>query len=181
MNSLVAVKITQANADDKGLRRLYETAFPVEEQIPYRDLFRLLATMPLDFKAYYEGEALVGLTVVLAHKDFNWFWYFAVSEELRGRGYGQQILTSLKEQYSGQSLIIDIESPNQVCDNVEQRHRRHGFYLRNGFHDTDTGKSFEGIDYTIMVLGDKPFTQKDYDDIINELRAYWRNMPSEEQ
>ena len=51
-------QITPSLADDAQVRSLYETAFPVEEQIPYEDLKRLMAEMPLDFTAYYEGGTL---------------------------------------------------------------------------------------------------------------------------
>ena len=175
------VKITHINADYKDIRSLYETAFPKEEQIPYNDLRYLLKRMPLDFTAYYDNDMFVGLTIVLERDDFNWFWYFAVKEELRGNGYGQQILTLLKEKYADKPLILDMESPEQQCDNKEQRRRRHAFYLRNGFHDTYVGKSFAGIDYTILMLGDRQFTQMDYDNIIKELRYYWDNIPKEDE
>jgi len=174
------IKITSANADNGPLRHLYENAFPKEEQIPYDDLKHLLDTMPIDFSAYYDGDVFVGLTMVLNRDDFNWGWYFAVEESLRGRGYGQQILSALISQYANRPLVIDIESPlQQDCSNKEQRLRRYGFYKRNGFRDTPTAKHFEGIDYTILLLGDGQFTQNDYDKIINVLRKFWANIPKE--
>ena len=171
----------QLNLDEENaqVRALYETAFPKEEQIPWADLMRLMKTMSLDFTVYYEDGNLVGLTIVYPRPQFNWFWYFAVPEELRGQGTGQRILTQLIEKYNGQSNILDMESPEQVCENSEQRKRRHAFYLRNGFRDTGVGKSFKGIDYTIMMIGEGSFTQHDYDQIINELRSYWEAMPQD--
>lgn len=171
-------QLDPANANE-DVRRLYESAFPKEEQIPWKDLMRLVKTMSLDFSVYYEDGNLVGLTIVYPRKQFNWFWYFAVPEELRGQGIGQHILTQLIERYNGQSNILDMESPEQVCENSEQRKRRHAFYLRNGFRDTGVGKSFKGIDYTIMMIGERTFTQHDYDQIINELRSFWDAMPKE--
>ena len=171
----------QLNLDEENaqVRALYETAFPKEEQIPWKDLMRLMKTMSLDFTVYYEDGNLVGLTIVYPRKQFNWFWYFAVPEELRGQGIGQRILTRLIEKYSGQSNILDMESPEQVCENSERRKRRHAFYLRNGFRDTGVGKSFKGIDYTIMMIGERTFTQHDYDQIIDELHSFWKAMPKE--
>ena len=170
-------QLDPANANE-DVRRLYESAFPKEEQIPWADLMRLMKTMSLDFSVYYEDGNLVGLTIVYPRPQFNWFWYFAVPEKFRGRGIGQRILTRLIEKYSGQSNILDMESPEQVCENSEQRKRRHAFYLRNGFHDTGVGKSFKGIDYTIMMIGERTFMQHDYDQIINELRSCWDAMGS---
>ena len=171
-------QLDPANANE-DVRRLYESAFPKEEQIPWKDLMRLMKTMSLDFTVYYEDGNLVGLTIVYPRKQFNWFWYFAVPEELRGQGIGQRILTQLIEKYGGRSNILDMESPEQVCENSEQRKRRHAFYLRNGFRDTGVGKSFKGIDYTIMMIGEGTFTQHDYNQIINELRSYWDAIPQD--
>ena len=184
-------QLDPANANEE-VRRLYEAAFPKEEQIPWADLMRLMKTMSLDFSVYYDGcnasvgegsaagsSRLLGLTIVYPRPQFNWFWYFAVPKELRGQGIGQRILTQLIEKYGGQSNILDMESPEQVCENSEQRKRRHAFYLRNGFRDTGVGKSFKGIDYTIMMNGEGTFTQRDYDLIIDELRSCWDAMPKE--
>lgn len=178
---LQTMQIRCGNADDIALRQLYETAFPVEEQIPYNDLIYLLGKLEIDYTAYYDSEMLVGLTMVLHLPRYNWGWYFAVRDELRGKGYGQRILSALLEKYrDGHPFIIDIESPLQAdAPNPEQRKRRHAFYLRNGLKDTPTSRTFEGITYTIMTSSDEPFDQQDYDDIIAALRSVWHNMPSQ--
>ncbi|MBR5118576.1 MAG: GNAT family N-acetyltransferase [Muribaculaceae bacterium] len=171
-------RISSTNANE-ALRRLYETAFPEEEQIPWGDLMRLVDVMPLDFTAYYDNEQLMGFTIVYPRRSFNWFWYFAVPEQMRGRGVGQIILSQLIEKYKDCTNILDMESPEQECENQSVRRRRHDFYLRNGFRDTGVGRSFKGIDYTIMIMGDGTFTMKDYDDIIAELRSFWNAMPKD--
>lgn len=178
---LQTMQIKCGNADDIALRQLYETAFPVEEQIPYNDLIYLLGKLEIDYTAYYDSEMLVGLTMVLHLPRYNWGWYFAVRDELRGKGYGQRILSALLEKYrDGHPFIIDIESPLQAdAPNPEQRKRRHAFYLRNDLKDTPTSRTFEGITYTIMTSSDEPFDQQDYDDIIAALRSVWHNMPSQ--
>ena len=67
-----------------------------------------------------------------------------------------------------------MESPTQSpCPNPEQRKRRHDFYLRNGFHDTNLYRSYETIDMTLMMLGLGTFTMQYWDDITNELRQHW--------
>ena len=176
------IKISELHKTDsvEEVRRLYETAFPPEEQIPWDDLMVLVDTMPLDFTVYYDDEALMGFFIVYPRKSFNWFWYFAVPEELRGNGVGQQILSSVIEKYKDCTNILDLESSEQECENQAVRRRRHAFYLRNGFRDTGVGRSFKGVDYTIIMTGDGIFTVQDYDQIIAELRAYWDNMPSED-
>lgn len=176
-----SLDINSERARDGELKRLYETAFPVEEQIPYDDLIHLLQVMDIDYTAYYEGEMLVGMTMVLRLPRYNWGWYFAVREELRGKGYGQGILTSVLDKYrDGVPFVIDIESPVQTdAPNPEQRRRRHAFYLRNGLKDTDTKRTYNGITFTILSSSDEPFTQDDYEDIVTALRAAWEKMPGE--
>ena len=176
------VIIDSSNADDVELRRLYGTAFPVEEQIPYDDLIQLLDAMDIDYTAYYDDEAMVGLTMVLRLPRYNWGWYFAVREDLRGKGIGQVILTAVLDKYrGGRPFIMDIESPLQPdAPNPEQRRRRHAFYLRNSMKDTGTSRTWEGLTFTILTNSDEPFTQQDYDDIVAALRAVWENMPSEQ-
>ena len=179
---LRAVQINSCNAGDVALRRLYETAFPVGEQIPYDDLIHLLDVMDIDYTAYYDDEMLVGLMMVLRLPRYNWAWYFAVQEELRGHGYGQAIFSAVLDKYRGKRpFIMDIESPNQPdAPNPGQRKRRHAFYLRNGMRDTGTCRSYNGITFTILSSSDEPFTLQDYEDIVAALRAAWENMPGKE-
>ena len=165
-------KIAIATADEK-IRQLYETAFPEDEQIPWDDLMRLVGEMPLDFTAYYDEGAFIGFTIVYPRKKFSWFWYFAVRKELRGKGYGQRILTQLLDNYEGQPFVLDMESTTQVCDNLEQRKRRQAFYLRNGFRDTHVYRTYNDITMTIMMRGEGTFTMQDWDDIIHELQKFW--------
>ena len=155
------------------MKRLYETAFPEGEQIPWADLIRLVEEMPLDFTAYYDDGDFIGFTIVYPRKSFNWYWYFAVRDELRGKGYGQQILTMLLEHYKGQTCVLDMESPTQICDNIIQRKRRHEFYLRNGFRDTNVYRTYNNITMTIMMIGPGTFTMNDWDEIVEELKRFW--------
>ena len=163
----------QKKTEGQKIKQLYETAFPKDEQIPWDDLMRLVGEMSLDFTAYYEGEEFIGFTIVYPRKSFNWFWYFAVCEEFRGNGYGQQILTQLIERYKGQPFVLDMESTTQVCDNLAQRKRRQAFYLRNGFRDTHVYRTYNDIIMTIMMKGEGTFTKQDWDDITNELKQFW--------
>ena len=165
-------KITAANVNEQ-IKQLYQTVFPEDEQIPWNELLPLIEEMHLDFTAYYEGDTFIGFTIVYPRPSFNWYWYFAVVPELRGQGKGQEILTTLIEKYKGQSCVLDMESPRQECNNSEQRRRRHDFYLRNGFHDTNVYRNFNDLEMTIMMMGEGTFTLQDWDDIVNELLKFW--------
>ena len=166
-------QITGEDSGDVALRQLYEEAFPEDEQIPWGSLVELISKMNLDFTAYYLDNQLVGFTIVYPTRNYNWFWYFAVQPNLRGKGIGQRILTAFINKYKGQRNILDIESPVHPCDNPEPRKRRHDFYLRNGFRDTFVYKTFDTVTMTIMMMGDGTFTAQDYDNIIDDLKRFW--------
>ena len=167
-------QITAACANDERLKNLYEVSFPDDEKIPWDDLMRLIDEMHLDFTAYYDGEAFVGFTIVYPRPTVNWYWYFAVMPELRGKGLGQQILTQLIKKYEGQACVLDMESPCQdPCSNLEQRKCRHEFYLRNGFRDTNVFRKFDNTEMTVMMMGPGGFSLQDWDEIISELRQHW--------
>lgn len=92
---------------------------------------------------------------------------------VRGKGYGQRILSQLAEHYKGQTCVLDMESPTQVCENSIQRKRRYQFYLRNGFRDTNVYRTYNDITMTIMMMGEGTFTIQDWDEITNELKRFW--------
>ena len=157
------------------LRRLYESAFPDEERIPWDDLLRLVREMPLEFAEYRDGEELLGLTIVYPRPRLSWFWYFAVPKEKRGRGIGQRILSALLARYEGRSAVLDMEDPAQPgAPNPEQRRRRAAFYRRNGFRETGVGKTFGPVAMTILLRGDDTFAMSDYDTLLSEIFRFWK-------
>lgn len=76
------------------------------------------------------------------------------------------------EHYRGHSFVLDMESPTQVCENIDQRKLRHGFYLRNGFRDTNVYRTYNDIIWTIMMMEKGTLTMQDWDDIIHELQQF---------
>ena len=167
----------QATLESRWLdeaKALYEQSFPDAERVPFGDVMRLVDEMPLDFTCYFSDGSLVGLFIVYPHERFNWFWYFAVVPSMRGHGYGQQILSDVLERYRGRLCVLDMESPRQPSDNLDQRMRRLAFYGRNGFRDTEVERSYSGITFTIMLNGEGTFTHADYDEIVGALWNHWQ-------
>ena len=165
---LKAVEINNTNAENNSLKQLYDSAFPEEEQmLPYNQLIHIRNFLDLDYTAYYDNDILVGMTMVFILPRYNFGAYFAVREDLRGKGYGKKILTALLEKYSkGKPFIVGAQSPLQTnASNLDIRKRRHAFYLREGLRDTGIYYTDdEGKTYTIMRNSNEPFTQKDKDE-----------------
>ena len=166
---LKSVQINSTNVNNDELKKIYESAFTGGEQYPYSDIIRIVKESGehCDYTAYYDGDLLVGLTMVYLLKRFNFGAYFAVREDLRGKGYGQTILTSLLEKYSkGNPFIIGAESPlKEKAPNQEIRKRRHAFFIRKGLRDTGITYNYNGVLFTIMSNSNAPFSQEDFDEI----------------
>ena len=62
----MTVKQITSDTADEQIKQLYEKAFPEDEQIPWKDLMRLVEKMPLDFSAYYDGEDLISQHTTMA-------------------------------------------------------------------------------------------------------------------
>ena len=176
---LQGLDMNPENMDIPEFWNLYSAAFPETERIPEDDLRSLASVLPLTITSWYAGGTFVAMTIVYERPEVCWFWYFAVCESLRGRGYGTMILERIKSRYKDIGLILDMESPRQEADNDEQRRRRYAFYLRNGFSDTRIERTFCGVTYVILQLGGACFTPHDYDRLLGELRSCWGSMPAE--
>ena len=80
--------------------------------------------------------------------------YLAVSKEYQDKGHGSSILSWVKENYPGKSLVVDIEELDDTADNWENRIRRKSFYEKNGFTQGDYVFDWEGVFMTYMRCGE---------------------------
>ena len=168
-----SVQINSSNVDNEDLKKIYESAFTGGEQYPYNDIIRIVNENPdnVDITAYYDGDLLIGFTMVYILKRFVFGAYFGVREDLRGKGYGQTIFSSFLKKYSKSNpFIMGAESPlEENAPNLEIRKRRHSFFIRNGMRDTGISYNYNGVLFTIMSNRNEPFSQEDFDEINSTL------------
>ncbi len=154
------------------VKNLYRTAFPKEERMPWRMIMRMTRRRSLRSAVYYDGKALVGLSLCAVEEEQVFLFYLAVTTEIRNRGYGSMILTSLKEEYAGKVLFLDSERLDPEAPNNEQRIRRMAFYERNGIHQTGAFTHYGGVDYELLAT-DPDFTKEDFMKFVKEFWV-WR-------
>lgn len=94
-----------------------------------------------------------------------YLFFFAVDEERRGKGLGSAALAALKERYAGKRLFLARERLDEPCDNLDQRMRRHAFYLRNGFADLPLHIQEGSVVYDVMSVGGS-ITPQEYGGLI---------------
>lgn len=134
------------------INQLYQQAFPPNER---RDLSHLLTPGQNigEVFAYCDQEGFVGFACLLNSLDISHIIYFAVTETLRDKGYGSEILRRLCRQKPGNRVIVDIERDGPSAENHVQRQQRKQFYLRNGFGETPVKYRWQQEDYEILSYG----------------------------
>lgn len=141
--NLVFKRVRYGTSHYRRVRQLYVQAFPKIERLPLWALILMALRPGIAFYAVYDGDEFCGLLYLLNDPDHTLIFYFAVRSDLRGKGYGAEILKWLKSRKRSVSLVM--ESMRETCDNPEQRLRRNEFYLRNGFQDTGYFMRSRGI------------------------------------
>ena len=81
--------------------------------------------------------------------------FFAVEEKLRGKGIGSKILSKIKEDNKGKTVILNIEPIEEDAPNIEERKNRLAFYKKNGFYDTGYLVREVGGVFTVMATDEK--------------------------
>lgn len=110
----------------KQVWNLYESSFPLAERRREEDHLRACEN-PMFFPlSAWEGSQLLGLLFYWEWDAYRYLEYLAVSPELRGQGFGSQLLRHLKD--SDHTIILEIDPLIN-----ELSVRRLQFYERAGF------------------------------------------------
>ena len=165
---LTMKKVPMFGATAHNVKRLYETAFPVEQRVPFWSL-RLRSNMNgMEIVAYYDEDVFCGFACLLATEKAVYLYYIAVADDKRNKGYGTQILDDLKQRYPEKTIALDIEARDPRANDNEKRAARCAFYLKNGFKASGYGFKDGGL-FEIMVFGEKLEEPKAYAVLIDRL------------
>ena len=121
------LRFVNARNDKKKLneiKKLYDEAFPKEEQIPFWILRKASRTSTADLMQVYDDDLLVGFIHLVYFEDVVYLYYFAIEPDERGQGYGSKILQALRRRFSARRIILNIEVVDENCDNYEERKKR---------------------------------------------------------
>ncbi len=135
----MTINFQPISSQDKNYARvidLFFEAFPkVQSLPPWVMKYRMRNGKP-GFNILYEQKTWVGFIYIKKYKDIVFVKFLAVSEQLRSGGYGSKIMDAMKNKYSGQRIVLNIEELDKNEDNYQQRVKRKGFYQKNGFYST---------------------------------------------
>lgn len=142
------------SSDDMGrARALYLDSFPEYERVPLDKLEAHLIRGDTGWLGIYEGGRLCGTAYVLFNERILFILYLAVDPSCRNNGYGSAALKAVMERHPYHKTFLNIEPPDEECDNSEQRLRRQGFYVRNGFIPSGRLHTSDGDFITMCYMG----------------------------
>lgn len=149
---------------------LMKTAFPLQERRNV-DLQREYT----DNKPHFHTLVIlvenkpIGLITYWKLDSFNYIEHFAIKENLRNKGYGQEALKQLKEEIEGM-IVLEVEEPID-----ELTKRRIGFYQRQGFTIQDMPylqppyrKGDDWYPMKLMTLREEDFSRQ-YEKVKNNI------------
>jgi GNAT superfamily N-acetyltransferase len=117
----------------KQMKRLYRQAFPPAERRPFSLIRKKTREGCMEMLSIEDEQgSFLGMVVMILYKDMALLDYFAISPEYRGKGIGTEVLQVLKQRYGNKRFFLEIENPEEECDNMIERKRRQAFYLNNG-------------------------------------------------
>ncbi|MDR1743591.1 MAG: GNAT family N-acetyltransferase [Dysgonamonadaceae bacterium] len=148
---------------------LYQNSFPVAEQRKPEDHRRALADPAFHPVSAWEGGELIGLIFYWEWDSYRYLEHLAVSAELRGQGYGSEILRFLKD--SSHSIILEIDPlVNELSVRRLQFYERAGFTLTPfRFVHLPYRLDFPPIELLILSFP-KRITPQQYDDFLSFVR-----------
>lgn len=116
------------NAEEVSfIEMLYIDSFPLSERRAVDKMFELYKNNPLFSISVAKDEGLlVGFLTYWNLDDFIFAEHFAVSSQMRNRGYGRKVMELFKASFN--PIILEVELPTTILSE-----RRIGFYQRLGF------------------------------------------------
>ena len=157
---MINMEIVNKDHRDIGeVKRLYDTAFPLNERVPFE---KLLDHQQSQMIAFYDKE-FIGFVYMYNDKDIISIAYYTIKEDFRNQGYGSSCLQMIHELKNEYRIFVDIEKTNDNAFNREQRYRRKSFYIKNGYKETSIQYKWRNESYEILSYGSN-LTEKEFDE-----------------
>ena len=148
---MISVNINKDKNLKRKVKELYKSAFPKEEQLPWSILRLVSMEKHSAINAYLDGDKFCGFTFSTAIENVYFIMFFAVDASIRGKGYGSKILSKIKDDNKGKTVILNIEPIVEDAENFDERKARLAFYQKNGFYDTGYLVREVGGVFTVMA------------------------------
>lgn len=148
------MKLRKANEEQlSNIFDLYDLAFPEAEKKSFQLIVEKSHRGIVELLSIEEDEQFVGLAIVALNQDLALLDYFAIAPHMRGKQIGTQAFQLLRQRYKTKRFFLEIETPDQPCENRRQRQRRKEFYIRNGMKVTSMLVNLSGVQMNVLTEG----------------------------
>lgn len=130
--------------------RLYRSAFPRSERKPFGVIRSMHRRGKTDVWVLRKAGRFAGFAATINDSNLILLDYLAVSDGMRGRGIGSDLLDTLKRHYAPKGIFVEIESAFDASPNRNARIRRRRFYTKNGMQSVRTMACVFGVDMELL-------------------------------
>lgn len=130
------IRLTSADISGQlfaDLIEIYCEALPISEQKSRTALLEMLANKNYYFYVLSLENNTLGFAIIYADPalDYCLLEYMAIISTKRSGGYGGRFFDELMVKFPNKTMVIEIESPYQECDDQVIRSKRKIFYERH--------------------------------------------------
>ena len=125
--------LTKYDFNYSNVIELYKEAFTTVRRVPSWILRCMMRKGKKGFSVLYENDTWIGLIYITGYKDIVFVHFFAIAEFHRSFGYGSKVIDSIRDLYSENRIVLNIEELEEQSENYIQRVKRKAFYVKNGF------------------------------------------------
>lgn len=139
----------------KKAKKLYKSAFPKEEQKPFKFLIKNQQKGIYDLFSIEDDEStFFGLAFLVKKDNLVLLDFLAINDNFRNQGVGSKTLKLLQEKYGDKKLFLEIENTtSNNAPNILQRIKRKEFYLKNNMTVQPYKVLLFGCDMEILSFG----------------------------
>lgn len=167
------------SSEDKeyaSFEAIYSVSFPVFEQRTEEQQQRAFASSLYHLDGYSEEDELIGFMAYWEFDAYIYVEHFAIKPGIRGRGYGGQILSDVKER-TGKRILLEIDP---VTDEISAARLRfyelHGFVSNSHAHTHPAyRKGYEGHPLTVLTTNDT-LSANEYQQFNRDLKEIVMNI-----
>lgn len=113
----------------EAFERLYAVSFPVFEQRTREQQETAFRHANYHLKGYEEDDTFIGFISYWEFDDYLYIEHFAINTEIRGKGYGSNLLCAFIRS-TDKIVLLEIDP---IVDSVSEARLR--FYKKCGFHE----------------------------------------------
>lgn len=135
----------------KQIKKLYYSAFPLDERVWLPLLYHKTKNSNYEFFAITDNGNFVGLIYTIKTSKLVYIFFLAVQEEFRGKGYGTNVLQNIIQLNPDRTVILMIEdTSDKTASNYDERINRLNFYQNNGFKQLNISINELGVDFELL-------------------------------